>query len=135
MSEESKRKAPPPPKLREYSLPGGWVVLAGKTDEDNDRLSIKLAGPDDWWFHARGLPGSHVVLKVDKGREPDKDTLKAAAAIAAYHSKAREGGVVPVTATLARYVSKPRGAKPGTVEIRKETVMKVRPLLPEGYTS
>ena len=50
-----------------------------------------------------------------------------AAAIAAYHSKAREGGVVPVSCTRARYVTKPRGAKAGTVQIRKEVVLKVRP--------
>lgn len=122
------------PKLREYQLPGGWIVLAGKTDEDNDRLSIKIARANDWWFHARGVPGSHVILKVEPGRpEPDRETIKTAAAVAAYHSKARGGGVVPVSATLAQNVTKPRGAKPGTVEIRKETVIKVRPALPPGY--
>lgn len=126
------RAPPPPPKLREYKLEGGWTVLAGKTDEDNDRLSLKIAQANDWWFHARGLPGSHVILKVEERGEPDRDTLKAAAAIAAYHSKARDGGVVPVSATLAKYVEKPRGAKPGTVEIRKEIVLKVRPALPPG---
>ena len=133
--EEGGRRGPPPPKMREYRIVGGYLVLAGRTDADNDRLSIKLAEPDDWWFHARGLPGSHVVLKVGEGPEPDREALKAAAAIAAYHSKAREAGVVPVSATRARYVTKPRGAKPGTVEIRRETVIKVRPALPEGYDS
>jgi predicted ribosome quality control (RQC) complex YloA/Tae2 family protein len=58
--------------------------------------------------------------------------LKAAAAIAAYHSKARNAGVVPVSCTRAQNVSKPRGAKPGTVQIRKETTIKVRPGLPGG---
>lgn len=121
---------PAEPRLREYRLPGGWLLLVGKTDADNDRLSLHVARPGDWWFHVRGMPGSHVVLRVDEGREPDRETLKRAAAVAAYHSKAREGGVVAVSATLARHVSKPRGAKPGTVEIRKEIVLKVRPALP-----
>jgi len=122
---------PEPPATYTYELPGGWTVLAGKTDEDNDRLSIKLAGPQDWWFHVRGMPGSHVLLQAhETGDEPDAATLKAAAAIAAYHSKARTGGVVAVSCTLARYVTKPRGAKPGTVSIRKEQVLKVRPALP-----
>lgn len=120
----------PQPQVREYRLPGGWVVLVGKTDADNDRLSLKVARADDWWFHVRGMPGSHVVLRVDEGREPDRETVKLAAAIAAYHSKAREGGTVAVSYTRARYVTKPRGAKPGTVEIRKESVLKVRPGLP-----
>lgn len=121
---------PSPPRLFEYRLPGGWAVVAGRTDEDNDRLSLKMAGPNDWWFHVRGQPGSHVVLRVPPGQEPDRAVLKTAAAVAAYHSKARQGGVVAVSATRARYVTKPRNAKPGTVRIRKEIVLKVRPALP-----
>jgi predicted ribosome quality control (RQC) complex YloA/Tae2 family protein len=113
-----------------YALPGGWTVLAGRSDADNDRLSIKLAEPDDWWFHVRGMPGSHVILHGPPGAEADRETLRAAAAIAAFHSKARAGGVAAVSCTRARHVTKPRGAKSGTVEIRKETVLKVRPALP-----
>jgi predicted ribosome quality control (RQC) complex YloA/Tae2 family protein len=63
--------------------------------------------------------------------EPDNATLKRAAAIAAFHSKARGGGVVSVSYTRAQYVTKPRGAKPGTVSIRKEKLLKVRPGIPE----
>jgi predicted ribosome quality control (RQC) complex YloA/Tae2 family protein len=106
--------------------------MAGRTDADNDRLSLQAAAPNDWWFHVKGQPGSHVILKVPPGQEPDRATLKSAAAVAAYHSKARKGGVVPVSATRARYVTKPRGAKPGTVHIRKDIVLKVRPCLPES---
>jgi predicted ribosome quality control (RQC) complex YloA/Tae2 family protein len=116
--------------MHEYEIGEGWTVLAGATDLENDRLSLKIAGPNDWWFHIRGMPGSHVVLVARKDEEPDRNVLKAAAAIAAYHSKAREGGVVSVSCTRARYVTKPRGAKPGSVRIRKETVIKVRPALP-----
>ena len=118
-------------RIYEYNLPGGWQVLAGKTDQDNDYLSLKLAHPNDWWFHIRGMPGSHIILRTQSNETPDRETLKRAAAIAAYHSKARAGGVVAVSCTKAQNVSKPRGAKPGTVSIRKETVIKVRPGLPE----
>ncbi|MCP4570965.1 MAG: DUF814 domain-containing protein [bacterium] len=119
-----------PPRLWEYELPGGWIVWAGRTDQDNDRLSLRLAKSNDWWFHVRGMPGSHVVLRVPAGQEPDNATVKAAAAVAAWHSKKREAKMVGVSATRARYVTKPRGAKPGTVEIRKEKVLKVRPAVP-----
>ena len=119
------------PHVWEYELPGGWVVLAGKMDVDNDLLSLKLAKPDDWWFHVRGMPGSHVLLRAKTGEEPSRETFELAASIAAYHSKGRTGGVAAVSCTLARYVTKPKGAKPGTVEIRKEKVFKVRPGLPE----
>ncbi len=114
----------------EYKIAGGWTVLAGRTDADNDYLSLKLARPVDWWFHVRGMPGSHVVLQVGDGGEPDRAALEAAAAVAAWHSKARGGGVVPVTGTLAVNVTKPRGAERGTVSIRKERVFKVRPAIP-----
>jgi predicted ribosome quality control (RQC) complex YloA/Tae2 family protein len=118
--------------VHEYELPGGWTVLVGRTDFDNDRLSLTIAEPNDWWFHIRGMPGSHVILRAKPSIEPDRATLKLAAAIAAYHSKARNGGKVSVACTQARYVRKPRGAKTGTVQIRKETILKVVPALPEG---
>jgi len=113
--------------IRRFSLPGGWTVLVGRSDAANDTLSLKEAGPEDWWFHVRGMPGSHVLLLRAPGADPDRDTVKRAAAMAAWFSKAREAGVVAVSCTRARYVTKPRGAKPGTVQIRKESVLKVRP--------
>ena len=75
--------------------------------------------------------GNDVVLRVPDGEEPDRETLKRAAAVAAWYSKARDGGLTPVSATQAKHVSKPHGAKPGTVTIRREIVLKVRPALPE----
>ena len=114
-------------RLIEYTLPGGWQVLVGRTDADNDCLSFRVARPDDWWFHVRGMPGSHVVLQCPPGADPDRETLQCAAALAAYHSKARDAGVVAVSGTRARDVSKPRGAPAGTVQIRHEKVFKVRP--------
>ena len=125
---------PAPLKVWRHFLPGDWEVLAGKTDEDNDRLSLQVASPDDWWFHVRGMPGSHVILRANEqasGKQtPSRGVLKQAAAIAAYYSKGRSGGMVAVSATQATNVSKPRGAKPGTVSIRREIVLKVRPGLP-----
>lgn len=114
----------------EYKIAGDWEVLAGKTDDDNDYLSLRLAHPNDYWFHVRGIPGSHVILRARDSEEPGKDILKEAAAIAAWHSKAKGGGVTAVSCTMAKYVSKPKGAKPGTVAIKKETVIKVRPGIP-----
>ena len=76
-------------KYHEYRLPGDWTVLVGKTDEDNDALSLKIAKPNDWWFHVRGMPGSHVILRSKSNEDANRDIRKQAAAIAAYHSKAR----------------------------------------------
>lgn len=129
--EREARRGPPPVRVWEHRLPGGWTVRAGRTDEDNERLSLKLAGPNDYWFHVRGVPGSHVVLEARVGEEPSRETLRQAAAVAAWYSKARAGGVVAVSCTKAGNVGKPRGAPVGTVEIRREVVLKVRPALPD----
>jgi predicted ribosome quality control (RQC) complex YloA/Tae2 family protein len=133
--DDDKPWARPAPRLLSYALPGGWQVLAGRTDADNDRLSLKLAAPDDLWFHVRGMPGSHVILRARPGERPDRETVQRAAAIAAYHSKARAGGSVAVSCTEARHVSKPRGAKPGTVTIRHERIIRVHPGLPPNLSS
>jgi predicted ribosome quality control (RQC) complex YloA/Tae2 family protein len=130
MSGQDKDKTNRQPDAYEYELPGGYQVLAGKTDAENDFLSIKFAAPNDYWFHVRGMPGSHVILRLGEKEEPAKDIIKQAAAVAAYHSKARSGGVVPVSCTRAKHVTKSRGDKPGTVHIRKEIVLKVRPAVP-----
>lgn len=120
-------------RLIEYKLEDTWTVLVGRTEKDNDTLSLKIARANDWWFHVRGMPGSHVVLKVPPGEDPSKDILKKTASIAAYYSKGKTGGVVAVSCTRARFVTKPSGAKPGTVQIRKEIVLKVRPRLEEEW--
>lgn len=102
-------------------------MLVGATDEDNDHLSVELAEPQDWWFHADGVPGSHVILRAKADEDPSKDTLQQAASVAAYHSKGRGAGTMRVYCTRVRYVTKPRGAKVGTVQVAKGKVMKVRP--------
>ena len=115
------------PRLFHYELPGGWTLFAGATDADNDYLSTELAKPDDWWFHADSVPGSHVLLLAKPDVEPSRETLRQAAAVALYHSKARNAGLAPVHCTRARNVRKPRGVKTGTVQVAKGTVLKVRP--------
>jgi len=120
------------PEVFEYQLPGGWTVLAGKTSQDNEILSLKTAGQNDLWFHVRGMPGSHVIIRSKPDEEPDKETVRKAASIAAYHSKARSGGKVAVSYTKAGNVSKPQGSRQGTVHIHRETVIKVHPALPNN---
>jgi predicted ribosome quality control (RQC) complex YloA/Tae2 family protein len=135
MSEKQEKDGGRTPRFYEYLLPGDWVVLAGRTDADNDYLSVVAAKPKDWWFHVRGSAGSHVILRAKPDQEPDRKTLKGAAAVAAFHSKARSGGTVAVSVTRARYVAKRPGSKPGTVQILKESVLMVKPALPEACDS
>jgi len=121
---------PPKPVCWEYDLPGGWRVLAGRTDVDNDLLTLKTARPNDWWFHVKGVPGSHVILCHEEAAEPGRETLDRAAAVAAWHSKARNGGTVAVICTQAKNVTKPRGARPGQVCSKRDRILKVQPGLP-----
>lgn len=118
---------PAKPRIFAYELAGGWLLYAGATDADNDYLSTRVARPDDWWFHADKVPGSHVILRAKEGEEPSREILRQAAAVAAYHSKARNAGVIPVHCTRVRHVSKPRGVKTGTVNVSRGSVLKVRP--------
>ena len=102
-------------------------MLLGASDADNDYVSTQVAEPNDWWFHADGVPGSHVILRAKADEEPSKATLHQAASVAAYHSKARNAGTTAVHCTRARYVKKPRGVKTGTVQVAHGTTLKVRP--------
>lgn len=114
-----------------YKTSEGWDVLIGRSSEGNDHLTVHMARPEDYWFHAHGCPGSHVVLRRGKGpNEPSKSTLEEVAAWAAFHSKARTAGKVPVNYTQKKYVRKPRGAKAGLVYIEREKTLLVRPVEP-----
>ena len=115
------------PRILQYELVGGWTLLVGGTDADNDYLSTQIAKSNDWWFHADGVPGSHVILRARADAEPGRDTLRQAAAVAAYHSKARNAGTTGVHCTRARYVKKPRGVKTGTVQVAQGSTLRVRP--------
>ncbi len=118
------------PDVFRYALPGGWEILAGRTDRDNDILSLRTASPRDWWFHVKGMPGSHVILRCPEDQTPDRAILETAAAVAAYHSKARKAGKVAVIMARTADVSKPRGAKAGSVLVKRDKTLNVRPALP-----
>ena len=105
-----------------------WV---GKSSANNDLLTMKYAKPNDLWFHVRGASGSHTVLKVH-GRDhpPSKEAVRQAAAIAAYYSKMRNAGNVPVAYCERKYVFKRKGLKEGAVFMEHEKVVFVKPALP-----
>ena len=101
------------PTVLRFETPDGMRVLCGKNNVQNEYITHRLAEKTDYWFHAKGVPGSHVVL-VTEGREPTDRDFTVAAEIAAYYSKA-EGDHIAVDYTLAKHVKKPAGGKPGMV--------------------
>ena len=116
---------------------GDWEIWIGRTNEGNDYLTHRLARPEDYWFHVQGSPGSHVVLRRGKGKdEPSKDTLREVASWAAFFSRQKTSGTVPVMWTRKKYVRKPRGSKPGLAEVmRDEKTIFVRPAEPPATAS
>jgi len=120
-------------KFKKYIIEGKYYLFVGKDSMNNDVLTTKFAKQNDYWFHARSVPGSHVVLRVDNTKEGvPKNILKKAAAIAAFHSKAKTAGIVPVSYTLKKYVIKKKNMEPGKVALLKEDVLLVKPEVPAG---
>lgn len=105
----------------------GFEILVGKGDADNDHLTFTVAEPTDFWFHVASTPGSHVVVRnPDRLSELPRRVLEAAAALAAWHSKARGSrGKVEVHACRVADISKPRGFARGEVLLRRWESVKV----------
>ncbi len=107
-------KKQPAPTVAKFKTTNGYLVLCGKNNLQNEHITHKLADRNDYWFHAKGVPGSHVVM-VTNGEEPDAQDFTDAACIAAHYSKAAGGAQIPVDYLLVRHVRKVPGAKPGFV--------------------
>jgi predicted ribosome quality control (RQC) complex YloA/Tae2 family protein len=104
-----------------------YEVWVGKSAKSNDRLTTD-AHKEDIWLHARGVAGSHVVIRMNNQKEmPPKHVILKAAAIAAWNSKARGSNLVPVIVTKRKYVTKPKGAPAGAVRVQREEVEMVSP--------
>ncbi len=107
-------KKQPAPTVAKFRTTNGYLVYCGKNNLQNEHITHKLADRNDYWFHAKGVPGSHVVM-VTNGEEPDAQDFTDAASIAAHYSKAVGGAQIPVDYLLVRHVRKVPGAKPGFV--------------------
>ncbi len=118
-------------KFKHYLIEKKYHVFVGKDSVNNDLLTTRFAKQNDFWFHARSVSGSHVVLRNENTKEIiPKGVLKKVAALAAYHSKAKTAGVVPVSYTFKKYVVKRKGQPTGQVTLLKEDVLLVKPEIP-----
>ncbi|TAK64284.1 MAG: DUF814 domain-containing protein [Bacteroidetes bacterium] len=117
--------------FRVFTVAGGYEVWVGKSSSNNDLLTMKYAKPNDLWFHARGVGGSHTLLRVPGGKiAPPKEAIIQAARIAAYYSKMRKNSNVPVSYCERKFIRKPKHAAAGAVMLEREEVLFVEPLLP-----
>ena len=97
-----------------YISSDGFHMYVGKNNLQNDELTFHFAVGNDWWFHAKGTPGSHVVVKTEGQELPDR-TFEEAGRLAAYYSKARGSEKVEIDYIEKKHVKKPNGGKPGFV--------------------
>lgn len=111
--------------VRTFITPSGAMVIVGKSASDNDKLTFDLSQKDDLWFHAKGVPGSHVLLRGDKFTQED---IQFAANVAAKYSKAKSATSVDVEYCSIWDVSKPKNSKAGLVHITNQIVLRAYPI-------
>lgn len=121
LKKKSKPKKPTP---ESYVSSAGVKISVGKNNKQNDYLTFKIASRDQTWLHTKDIPGSHVVIH---DANPDEETIREAAILSAYFSKARGSSSVPVDYTEVRHVKKPNGSKPGFVIYFEQKTMFVTP--------
>lgn len=108
----------------------GYAILVGRNARQNEVVTFDEAGADDLWLHVRDVPGSHVVIRCG-GQPVGEETIRAAAQLAAYHSRLRDERGVAVAVTRRRFVTRAPGGRPGLVHLRNEDTVVVEGVLPE----
>lgn len=121
---KDRRRGKEKPEPEKFISSEGIEILVGKNNRQNDYLTNRLASSHDTWLHTKDIPGSHVVIRSDNFGE---QTLKEAAMLAAYYSKARQSSQVPVDYTLIKHVKKPAGSKPGYVIYENQKTLFITP--------
>lgn len=124
-SSKPNKKPTSPLPYYEYISSSGLKIWVGKTARHNDILTFKLAKGSDWWLHIQDYPGSHVIIRTVKGKDPDEETLQDAMQLALYHSKARQQGAGEICITQRKFISR-LGKEAGKVQISKHKKAFVR---------
>ena len=120
--------------FRKFRIDEQFEIWIGKDSRTNDLLTTKYSSPNDLWFHIHGFSGSHTVLKKNsKDAEVPKEYIRYAASLAAYYSKARNAGTVPVAYCERKYVKKQKGFKEGSVIMEREKLIYVKPEIPDVF--
>ncbi len=109
----------------------GMEILVGRSARGNDQVTFRHAGPEDFWLHAGGMPGSHVVVRNPErlAALPPK-TLEQAAGLAAYYSKGRGSTSVDIHLTRRKWIKRPKGGAPGLVTVKRFETVLARPVAP-----
>lgn len=122
--QKKRKKQTRKPEPDTYFSSEGIPILVGRNNKQNDLLTHRIASSTDTWLHTQEIPGSHVVIR---GKNFGEATLREAAMLAAWHSKARESSQVPVDYTLVKHVKKPSGTSPGFVIYEEQKTLYITP--------
>ncbi len=116
-----------------YKSSDGFDIYVGKNNLQNDEITFKLANTNDWWFHAKKMPGSHVIVRCEGKELPDR-AFEEAASLAAYYSSGRGNGKVEIDYVKRKEIKKPAGAKPGFVVYYTNFSMTAEAKIPTGLS-
>ncbi len=111
--------------FRRFTSSDGLPIFVGRNARENDELTFGLAKSDDLWLHARGTPGSHVVVRLEKGSDPPPETIRDAATLALLYSDLKKSGKGEVIYTRRKWVKKAKGQAPGAVTVTQEKSLHV----------
>ncbi|HEY6084006.1 MAG TPA: NFACT RNA binding domain-containing protein, partial [Nitrospira sp.] len=111
--------------FRRFLSADGLQILVGRNARENDELTFGLAKSDDLWLHARGTPGSHVVVRLNKGQDPPVTTLREAATLALLYSDLKKSGRGEILYTRRKWVKKAKGQTAGAVIVAREQSLHV----------
>lgn len=111
--------------FRRFTSSDGLAIYVGRNARENDELTFGLAKSDDLWLHARSTPGSHVVVRMEKGSDPPPETIRDAATLALLYSDLKKSGKGDVIYTRRKWVKKAKGQAPGAVIVTQEKSLHV----------
>ena len=111
--------------FRRFTSSDGLAIYVGRNARENDELTFGFAKSDDLWLHARGTPGSHVVVRLDKGTDPSPETVRDAATLALLYSDLKKSGKGDVIYARRKWVKKAKGQAPGAVIVTQEKSLHV----------
>lgn len=106
--------------FKRFTSTDGLPIYVGRNAQENEALTFGVANSDDLWLHARGTPGSHVVIRLNRGAEPPLETLRDAATLALLYSDLKRSGQGDVIYTRRKWVKKAKGRSPGAVTVSQE---------------
>jgi predicted ribosome quality control (RQC) complex YloA/Tae2 family protein len=111
---------------RRFRSATGRTIWVGRSSKDNDALTFRTARGNDLWLHARGTPGAHVVVPLDRGQAPDDETFLDACALATHFSRMRDEPVAEIASTRVKHLRKPKGGPPGAAIVTQEKTTRYR---------